>query len=166
MSKFPPNPKYHKISLSTLFLLLSILFPIIIPVNSSEETNLIVRSEEEVSSAFREVLKAEKSGANVSQLIEELNKALSLLSEIKANLANGNREEAAKLADNLISMTNNIKAEALTLKNSAQTHHNNIVASSLAISAIGTPIFILTMIIIWRRFKRHYEHKITSKMKS
>jgi len=150
---------YGTILLILLFLSSNITFLTIASAVSGEEIDLIIRSEEAISSTFREILKAEEFGANTSNLIQELNKALKVLPEIKADFIGGNYEEAARLTDILINVTDNIKAEASVLGNSARAHNYDMFAYSLITLAAGVPSFILVMLAIWRWFNNRYEHK-------
>ena len=151
------NLTCYKIAFFILLLSFSILSLNVAPVRSGENADSIAQSEEAISSAFKETLKAEEAGANTSKLIQELNEALMVLSEIKANLAKGDQKEAARLTCELIDITNNVKAKASFLKGSAEEYRNTMLTYSLMIPAFGVPPFIFVMIIVWRWFSRRYE---------
>ncbi|MEM1582873.1 MAG: hypothetical protein QXX94_07045 [Candidatus Bathyarchaeia archaeon] len=141
-----------------LLLCICLLSSLILTGISSEEIDFIAQSEENILLAFEKVREAEKAGANVSELIEELNEALTLLHEAKTCFINGDLEKAAEKVSRSNNIVDDVKAKAIFLKDSAYAQAKNSYMLSFLTFIIGAPSIILATIVVWKWFKRK-EHK-------
>lgn len=139
---------------SPLLLCICLLSNLILTGISGEKIDFVVQSEENILLAFEKVQEAEEAGANVSELIKELNEALSLLREAKTCSMNGDLEKAAEKASSLNNIVDDVKAKAMLLKDSAYVQVKNSYMLSLVTFIIGAPSIILATIVVWEWFKR------------
>lgn len=155
------NSKWYAI---IIYLMCSfLLFPAILKVasasNENEGSTLIQQAEEAVSIAFQAVLKAENTGANVTNLIIRLNEAASDLSDAKVLLINGSSGDITKLVEHLVGITAQVKNEAQVLQANTQLNHDYIMKITIIELLVSVVVFLLIMAFIWSRFKSYYLQK-------
>jgi hypothetical protein len=112
-----------------------------------------------VRQAFNAALDAERAGANVSGLILRLNEAGGLLGEAEIALENGNSSEAANKAGQCVGIAESVRSDADVLKASALDEAQTVFWTYLAFSVVGIAVFVVVLVLVFRRFKRGYVGK-------
>ena len=120
----------------------------------------LTSAETALSTAFVAVSKAEKAGANVSDLIQSLYSAGIILEESQDEFRQGNSDNGSFLASTCANLSAEIKNNANDREKNAasEIQMNQILAicgSALAIIFINVSVFLL-----WRFFKKKYYNKI------
>jgi hypothetical protein len=144
-------------------LILVLLFLVLLPVftsrvgASSEDTATlaITQAEETFVSAYEAVLDAEQAGANVSELLDQLNIAAEHLAEARMLYRLGDFDGAVSSAD-LSKVGADVETEAEQLKIDAQRNWGMNLLNRLAVPIVGVIVVILATFIAWRIFKQRY----------
>jgi hypothetical protein len=125
-------------------------------VRASSEGDIIDNATTAMNQAFNNVLAAETLGANVTTLLSRLNTAGQLLSQAQNSYYSGSTIDVARNAQNAYSIASQVNSQALSLKMLAenQTKSNNI--QTIAFSSVGAIVFVLILLLIWRRVKSSY----------
>ena len=132
-------------------------FPRVFSQNPGDEAvKAIGRADDAVSSAFAVVLDAEKTGANVSRLRGNLNEAVNLLSQAKILLADGDPLTAVQVANLSAETAQSVGSQASSLEASTLAAHEVALRITLAGSSIGIVVFLSSMFLLWRWFRRRY----------
>jgi CHASE3 domain sensor protein len=109
-----------------------------------------------VGQAFNAVLDAEKAGANVTDLLAQLNTAQGRLAQAKNSDRTGNTNTAATQADSALTIAQQVTNEAQDAKQNAIVSNQNTYYSLMTLTVIGAIVFVLALFLVWRRFKRSY----------
>ncbi len=155
-------------TIKKLFILLLTVWTAVSPIYlskvsaSSEEVvaPALAESEEALVSAYQVVLEAEETGADVSDLLVELNDAGEALAG--ANTANrvGNVAEAGRLADLSLEISEAVRDEAYILQ--VEAHGSRVVRYWLTSvgSLAGMVAVVLGSLWTWRFFKRRFYQRL------
>jgi hypothetical protein len=109
-----------------------------------------------IGQAFNAVLNAEKVGANVTDLLFQLNSAAGILAQAENSYRSGDTNTAAAQADNVFSIAQQITTVAQNTKQGAIISGQNNFWLTIAFSVVGTIIFLEALIMFWLWFKRRY----------
>ena len=109
-----------------------------------------------VRRAFNATLNAERAGANVSNLILRLNEAGGILAEAEIALGNGSSSEATSDASQCVGIAQSVQSDADALKASALDEAQTLLWTYLTFSVVGVAVFVVVLVLVWRRFKRGY----------
>ena len=154
----------HVLRVSGSFLLVLMLVGLfshsLIVCWADEASSNVGEADVAVRQAFNAALEAEKAGANVSGLIVRLNAAGSVLVEAEIALGNGNSSEAVSKAGQCIGIAENIKSDADVLRVSALDEAQTVFWTYLAFSVVGVAVFVVVLVLVWRRFKRGHVEKM------
>ena len=147
----------NKKNLITLTLL--IIVPILISlninsVNATNEKEMLRTANSALNNAFINVLNAENAGANVTELMSRLNAAGTFLAEAENNYHSGNIANVTIQAENSRLIAEQVSIDALTLLEITLVASQNNYWSTLAFSVIGSVVFIVCLLFVWRRFKQ------------
>ncbi len=162
------NVQYsHKRSASAfaVFLLFFLVFGLcarsLLCVHGVDEFSLRVdEADDALQKAFTRVLEAENGGANVSDLVAELNDAGGLLAKARVSYLNGNLSEAAGEAELAFSMAKTIEADAASLRGFALADGQGALWQALMFSTVGAAVFLVVSFLVWRWFKRVYARRL------
>ncbi len=114
-----------------------------------------------VGQAFNAVLDAEKAGANVTQLLAKLNTAGELLADAQNAFNSGNNVvNITSMAENASQIAVQVKGDALHLRDVSLVESRNIFWLTVIFSFVGTVVFLVSLLFVWRRFKRSYMKKL------
>jgi hypothetical protein len=116
-----------------------------------------------VGQAFKAVLDAEKAGGNVTQLLTKLDKAGDILADAQNALNSGSTANIASNLENGLQIANQVNSEAINLRNVSILHSQNNFWLTLTFSTVGVILFIISLLLVWRRFKRSNTNKLFSK---
>jgi len=129
-------------------------------IGEDETALALARAEVRVVSAYQAVLNAEKTGANVSGLLAQLNDVGKLLAEAKVAYRLGDYDGAVRLTGFCSEISERVKNEADRLQSEAHGHrimsHWLIMTSSL----VGTVAVGLGSFWSWRFFKSRYYERV------
>lgn len=104
--------------------------------------------------AFNAVLDAENAGANVASLLDQLNDAAALLAQAQNSYTIGDNNAAAQSINQAIQIIHSVQTAAEN-ENSTAANQNSILLT-IGIVFVGLVFFVLALLFVWRRFKRHY----------
>jgi len=156
-------------SVSKLFFVLLILFVFVAPVFVSEAfgadgeivaASAIDGAEGVMVSAYEAVLDAEKAGANVSGLLARLNVAGEYLANAHVWYGLGDFDNATRFANLCYDVGEEVKNEAVELKNEAHGLWVTDLVVRMTGSIIGVVIIVFLSFMVWRAFKRRYHKRI------
>jgi hypothetical protein len=125
--------------------------------NNNEEPKLQTANNA-IGQAFVDVIAAEKAGANVTDLIIELNGATGLLASAENS---GNSSSVADQLDSVISISQDVRTSALEAKQTANVSGQNAFWSNILLSVISALVFILSLFLIWRWLKKNYSKNLS-----
>jgi hypothetical protein len=151
--------------LNVIYLIFSFLFyPAVLRVSATYSENadytLIQSAENAVSSAYDSVLEAESAAANVTQLILDLNEAVTYLSSAENLFRNGDPDDVFELTSRSIEIANIVKNKAAVLRSSALAERDFVSKASFIGSVAGVCVFLAFMLLFWGWFKRHYVRRL------
>ena len=112
-----------------------------------------------IEQAYDGILSAEEVGANVTGLLEQLNVATGLLAQAENSYRTGDAS-AANFADQAVPIAQQVKAQATILKNSAVSSKQNDLIFTVVFVVIGSELFILGLLFVWRRVKKRYVNEM------
>ena len=113
-----------------------------------------------VTYAFNAVLDAERAGANVTDLLVQLNNAAGILAQAENSYRTGDSNTAAAQADSVLPIAQEVTTSAQDAKQTALVSGQNAFWSTIAFTVIGAFVFVLALLLVWRRFKRAYIKKL------
>jgi CHASE3 domain sensor protein len=114
-----------------------------------------------VNQAFNAVLDAEKAGANVTDLLAQINIAQSILAQAENSYRTGNNNIATAQADSALPIAQQVTRDAQNAKQTAIVSSQNAFWSTIALTVIGVFVFLLVLFLVWRRFKRNYIERLS-----
>jgi predicted PurR-regulated permease PerM len=129
-------------------------------VKASNETASIQSADDSINQAFTNVLAAEKAGADVTQLLTKLNAAGAFLAEANNAYQTGNLSNSTSAADDARLIANQVNSDAIGLRNSSVTQSQNNTFLTVIFSVGAAFIFVVLMLLVWRRFKRGFSWKL------
>jgi hypothetical protein len=109
-----------------------------------------------IEGAFNSVLDAEKAGANVTNLLSQLNYAVNLMAQAENAFRVGDNNTAVNDADAVIPITQKVTSSAQTLKQSATVNSQNAFWYTIVFTFTASLVFMLVVFLVWRWFKRRY----------
>lgn len=110
--------------------------------------------------AFEAVLDAEKTGANVTDLMVRLNYAVGILAQADNSYRIGYSSKAAAQADKVLLISQQVINEAQNDKQTAIVSNQNSFWSTIILTVIVVFVFLLILILVWLRFKRSYINRV------
>jgi hypothetical protein len=114
-----------------------------------------------VNQAFNAVLDAEKAGANVTDLLSQLNNATNILAGAENSYRAGDINATIAKANSLLPITQEITINAQFLKHSATVNGQNNFWSTIIFTIVIAVVFVLVLFFIWCRFKRKYINRLS-----
>ena len=127
---------------------------------ASNETESLNAANSSINQAFANVLAAEEAGANVTEPLAKLNDAGSLLAQADNSYHAGNLANVISDANKARSIANQVNTEAISIRDDTITRSQNSLLLTLLFSLWGALIFVVVVLLVWRRFKRHYMEKM------
>lgn len=118
-------------------------------------------ADDAVNQAFGLVLDAERSGANGSNLLIQLNVAANLLSQAENAYRIGDNKTASADAGNVVLIAQHVSTEAQSLKQEVAVSSQNAFWFPIVFSVGSSVVFVLVLFFGWRRFQRNYVKKLS-----
>ncbi len=129
-------------------------------VNSDQAAEAVSNSDYALRRAFASVLEVENAGADVSALIAKLTEASRELTAGVEALNSGNYSASIDHANESLNQSNNVSADAITLKKDALLNASNNWWTTLSLSMVGSAMFLGLLFTIWSVFKRFYKNRL------
>lgn len=149
--------KLSTISLLAIILLSTFLFGLHSAFAQTDQVDSKLQAANEcVNQAFNAVLDAEKAGANVTNLLAQLNTAEGILALAENSFRTGDFSTATAQADSVLPIAQEVTTAAQEAKQTASVSEQNAFWSTIVFTVIGAFVFVLALILVWRRFKRNY----------
>jgi CHASE3 domain sensor protein len=123
---------------------------------TDQATSKLQAANDAVNQAFNAVLDAEKAGANVTDLLVQINTAQSILAQAENSYRTGNTNKAATQSDNVLPIAQQITFIAQNAKQEAIKTIQNNFYWTIAFTVISMIIFLEVLILFWLWFKRRY----------
>jgi hypothetical protein len=117
-------------------------------------------AESALGQAFNSVLDAEKAGGNVSQLLVKLNTAGALLAEAQNAYTSGKTSDVTSITANVIQIADQVNGTAVSLRDVSLVNSQNSFSLTLIFSVFGAVAFSISLLFVWRRFKRAFIKKL------
>jgi len=114
-----------------------------------------------VNQAFNAVLDAEKAGANVTDLLVQLNDAAGVLAQAENSYRTGDSNTATAQADSVLPIAQEVTASAQDAKQTALVSGQNAFWSTITFTVIGAFVFVLALFLVWRWLKRSYINRLS-----
>jgi len=128
-------------------------------VGPEEASGAFADADRSLRDAFRVVSDAEAFGVNVSGLLGRLNEAGGALTSAGVALAAGNYSGAVSLAGTCRALAEGVSGYAGVLKSDAVARAAGWWLT-VSFSAVGAALFVATLLLVWRWFRRTYEGKL------
>jgi hypothetical protein len=125
-----------------------------------EASSAIGGADNALRRAFEAVLEAERAGANVSDLIVNLDEAGGLLAEAENAYRIGNFSEAISKAEQCSVLADGVMDEAISLKGEVLAGAQIAFWQDLTVTVMGSAVFLVAMFFVWGWFKRAYAEKL------
>lgn len=114
-----------------------------------------------VNKAFNDVSAAEKAGANVTSLLNQLNGAEDLLAQAEMDYRNGDSVSAESNADSVVPIAQQVSSAAHASESTALTDGRNAFWLTIVFSSVGCVVFVLALFLVWRKAKKNYVRTIS-----
>ncbi len=115
-----------------------------------------------IEQAFKAISSAEKAGANVTSLIDQLNGAANLLAKAENAYHAGDMNTAAINAEAVLPIASQAIASAQTAQEAATIANQNNFWITITFATIGSCVFVLVLFMVWRWFKRRYTNNLAT----
>ncbi len=127
---------------------------------TDQTASMLQEANSAVGKAFTAVLDAEEAGGNVTQLLAKLNTAGKILAEAQNAYNSGNTVNITTNLENAVQISNQVNEDALNLRNVSFVKSQNSLWQSLTFSLVGAIVFGISLLIVWRRFRRSRMNKL------
>jgi len=125
-------------------------------LSENEAVSTLATAEGTVISAYQAVLNAEEAGANVSDLLVQLNRAGEYLARAHMEYRQGNFEKATDFANSGRSIGEEVQSAAVELKDSALSEGLQRMVFTMIASVLGVAVIALGSLWIWHFLKKRY----------
>ena len=113
-----------------------------------------------INQALNAVLDAESAGANVTDLLAQLNYAMGILAQAENSHRTGQFSIAAVQADNVLPISQLVTSYAQVAKQTALGSSQITFWSSIASTVLGAFVFVLVLFLAWGWFKGRYNKSL------
>ena len=128
--------------------------------SENDASQNITNAENALNHSYVMVANAERLGANVSVLANDLNNAASLINEAEGDNASGNFQSAVSKAEMSISISNAVLGNATLLYNSSSVKVHDSFWFTVLFSLGGAMGFLIVAFVFWIWFSRQYNKKL------
>jgi hypothetical protein len=129
------------------------------PVLAQDASISIDSANNSINQAYSDVLKAEKAGGDVSNMLSHLNNAANLLSEAQNAYRAGDTSQVNAKTAQAENIAIQVQSQAATLAKSSAIESQNVFMLTLAFSVIGAILVFAGFFFGWRYFKKVYIKK-------
>jgi CHASE3 domain sensor protein len=114
----------------------------------------------EINKVFIEVFNAEAAGADVANLIEQLNVANDLLAQAENAYRQNDFTVVIIKSDGVLLLVQQVNSATQYAKQSASNSNQTALLFNLGFTLIGGLIFIIFLFLIWNWFKHRYVNNL------
>jgi hypothetical protein len=139
-----------------LFILFSCFVHACFAIGQPDAEEMLIKAENDLSSAYDSVAEADFAGANISDLLNKLGLAGDLLADANNSYRVGNYEKAYLFAMNCSDTVHNIVYEASTLKSDAEKAYSQKLMFNVWVSSIGLSVLFVLSLFGWRFLKKKF----------
>jgi uncharacterized membrane protein YccC len=120
----------------------------------------IITAQNALTASFDAISVAEAAGANVTNLLAQLNQASDLLAQAENAFRSGDLNLASRKANAVVPIAEKVSYAAKNLESAAMVNATETFLLTLAFSITGIGVFVFILLFIWRRFKRAHMMKV------
>lgn len=151
--------------ISHLVIGLFFLTTILLILNSTtvaaiDENAKIEAANTSINQAYISIIAAEKSGGNITSLVNQLNIATDLLSQAENNLRSGTIENVSNYADNARLIANQVNTDAIALQKASDTSARENLFFTAFFTLDALVIWIFVIFVVWRKIKSRYAKRL------
>src|SRR5665647_283075 len=128
---------------------------------TDQASSKLAAANDAVNQAFNAVLDAETAGANVTELLVQINTAQTILAQAENSYRTGDTNTAATKADSVLPIAQQVTNEAQDAKQTALISSQNAFSSTIILTIVGIFVFVLVLFLVWRRFKQNYIERLS-----
>jgi beta-lactamase regulating signal transducer with metallopeptidase domain len=128
--------------------------------SESEATSASNQADETVTAAYIATLKAEEAGADISDLLTQLDEAGELLARAHMAYRSYDFDEATHFANLANSIGAEIQSEADVAKVAASAEGQQHLAIAIIVSVVSAVLVVIGSFFGWRVFKRRYYERV------
>jgi hypothetical protein len=154
------NKRISHLVIGLFFLATILLILNATTVAAIDETAKIEAANTSINQAYVSILAAEKSGGNITSLVNQLNIANDLLSQAENNFHAGIIENVSNYADNARLIANQVNTDAIVLQKAsdASARENLFFTAFFTLDALVIWIFVI--FVVWRKIKSRYVKRL------
>lgn len=127
---------------------------------SNEVQSKLDAARASINQAFTSVMEAEAAGANINNLVSQMNDALGLLAQAENAFRQNDFDATTIKADGALLLASQINTAAQNARESASSSRQSSFWLSIVFSIIGIVIFLVVLFQIWRWFKQRYTRNL------
>jgi hypothetical protein len=127
---------------------------------ADDATTKLETANNAVQQAFNNVLSAEKAGANVTSLLNQLNSAANYLAEAENANRAGDNSAVTSNANLALLITQQVNTQVQSAKESATIATQNSFWLTIGFTIVGAILLILSLFWGWHFFKQFYIRKL------
>jgi hypothetical protein len=107
-----------------------------------------------VDQSFSAILGAQRAGANVTDLLSQLNYAQSVLASAQNSYRSGDLADAGNQADHVVAVAEQVTSLAQNAEQAALASGESALLITIALTVVGSFVFVVVWFLVWRKFKR------------
>jgi len=151
------------LAFALLFLIVGVFFVSdLVSAQTDKVDSELQAANDSVNHAFTAVLDAEKAGANVTSLLNQLNGATGLLSEAENAYRSGDSNTALNDATTVVLVAQQVMATAQSTKNGASALAQSAFWSTSVLTVLWAIMLIVVLFLVWRWFRQRYIRNLSS----
>jgi len=128
--------------------------------DESEAVSMVSQAEDSLEAAYLSVLKAERMGGDISEIVTFLNTALEYFSEAEIALESREYDAAVQLAGKAVEASNAVLEADIGLIVVAGHVEEEAFRNQLFLSSVMVCLIVLFSFLGWRRFKVYYISRV------
>ena len=118
--------------------------------------SMLQDANDSVKEAFIVILNAEQSGANITNLLRQLNGAAKLLASAEIAYRSGNSTSAINSANNVILIAQQVMVDSKKIEANALVYGQEAFIINVAQTIIASAIFLAVLAMLWLILKNKY----------
>ena len=126
------------------------------PSPTDQTTTKLQAANTAVDQAFSAVLDAQRAGANVTDLLSQLNYADIVLASAQNSYRKGDLMGTGNQADQVVLIAEQVTSLAQSAQRTALVSGENAFLTTIALAVVGSFVLVLVLFLVWRKFKRYY----------
>lgn len=120
----------------------------------------IFDAQSKIENCFKAVQRAELAGANITDLLTQLNEACDLVAQAENAYRLGDVNLSLIKAGAAVPIAEKVSSEAKIAESGALINSNSRFWFAVAFLFVGLVVYVSVLFFVWRRFKRNYVKKL------